>query len=532
MNETIYQHYFGLAEAPFSITPDPRFVYLSERHEDALAHLRYGIGQGGGGGFVQLTGEVGTGKTTLSRLLLEQLPEDARVALILNPRLEPVELLESICEELRVTTRGAKGSQKKLVDKLNAYLLDAHAKGLTVVLIIDEAQNLSPEALEQVRLLTNLETATQKLLQIIFLGQPELRDVLGRSDLRQLAQRITARYHLGPLDADETAAYVSHRLSVAGAPHNPFTGRALKTLYRLTDGIPRLINIIAERALLAAYATDSRRITPAQVRRAAAEVLGRRAPERLRPVLLGTGLMAAVAAVAVYRWPSEELPVLPTAEDPVAIAPVPTDVGDDPPPPLEPTPTPPAPPALTAEPFANAWQRLFQLRDRGAPATDGNRCALRLDAALFCLEGRGSLFSIRQLGRPVVVHLPRLPGGYAVLDAPGDELQLVTDAGRQPVDPMALEREWSGRFWDAWTMPGYVPTLLKEGDRGPGVLWVKSAAAQARPPYPMPVDDPYFGPSLKAWVEDFQSDTGLEADGLIGPETLQALSRFAREGSG
>jgi general secretion pathway protein A len=166
----MYKQYFGLTDAPFSITPDPRFVYFSPRHEDALAHLQYGIGQGGGGGFVQLTGEVGTGKTTLCRCLLEQLPENAKAALILNPRLDPIELLEAICDELGISTRGARGSQKRLIDKLNKFLLEAHGKGLTVVLIIDEAQNLSPDALEQVRLLTNLETATQKLLQIVFLG--------------------------------------------------------------------------------------------------------------------------------------------------------------------------------------------------------------------------------------------------------------------------------------------------------------------------------------------------------------------------
>ena len=187
----ILEHY-GLDEPPFSITPDPRFVFLSERHRDALAHLMFGIGQGGGGGFVQLTGEVGTGKTTLSRLLLEQLPENTRVALVLNPRLTPVELLETICEELRLDLDGGPGASKRgsikaLVDLLNAYLLDAYAQGLRVVLIIDEAQNLSADALEQVRLLTNLETDTQKLLQIILLGQPELRTMLARPELRQLA---------------------------------------------------------------------------------------------------------------------------------------------------------------------------------------------------------------------------------------------------------------------------------------------------------------------------------------------------------
>ncbi|HEX7383329.1 MAG TPA: AAA family ATPase, partial [Burkholderiaceae bacterium] len=191
----MYLSHYGLAEPPFAITPDPRFVFLSERHRDALAHLLYGVGQGGSGGFVQLTGEVGTGKTTLCRLLLEQLPESVRVALVLNPRLTALELLETICEELHVEIPGKRRSLKLQVDALNQYLLQAYAEGLRVVLIIDEAQELQREALEQVRLLTNLETPTQKLLQVILLGQPELRETLSRPSLRQLAQRITARFH-------------------------------------------------------------------------------------------------------------------------------------------------------------------------------------------------------------------------------------------------------------------------------------------------------------------------------------------------
>ena len=252
----MYLEYYGLREPPFSITPDPRFVFLSERHRDALAHLLYGIGQGGGGGFVQLTGEVGTGKTTLSRLLLEQLPENARVALVLNPRLSPVELLETICEELHLDLDGKRGSLKQLVDLLNRYLLEAYAQGLRVVLIIDEAQNLSVDALEQVRLLTNLETDTQKLLQIILLGQPELRSMLAREDLRQLAQRITARFHLTPLSATETDAYLRHRYQVAGGQRYPFTEAATRRIHTWSRGVPRLTNVIAERALLAGYADD------------------------------------------------------------------------------------------------------------------------------------------------------------------------------------------------------------------------------------------------------------------------------------
>ena len=265
----MYLEHWGLKEPPFSITPDPRFVFLSERHRDALAHLLFGIGQGGGGGFVQLTGEVGTGKTTLCRLLLEQLPENTRVALVLNPRLNAVELLETICEELHLDIVGRRGSIKALVDALNAYLLGAYARGLRVVLIIDEAQNLPVEALEQVRLLTNLETDTQKLLQIILLGQPELRELLARADMRQLAQRITARYHLMPLDGAETAAYLRHRHRVAGGLHLPFTPGAIRRIHRHAGGVPRLINVIAERALLGGYAHDATLLDERDVDRAA-----------------------------------------------------------------------------------------------------------------------------------------------------------------------------------------------------------------------------------------------------------------------
>ena len=279
----MYLEHYGLNEAPYSITPDPRFVFLSERHRDALAHLLFGIGQGGGGGFVQLTGEVGTGKTTLSRLLLEQLPENTRVALLLNPRLGPIELLETLCEELHVDISNARGSGKALVDALNAYLLRAYADGLRVVLIVDEAQNLSAEALEQVRLLTNLETDTQKLLQIVLIGQPELRDVLAKPELRQLAQRITARFHLTPLSANETGQYLRHRFRIAGGRHFPLTAAAVQRVHKHANGVPRLVNVIAERALLAGYARDASSIDPKLVDAAAREVLPARNATGGRP---------------------------------------------------------------------------------------------------------------------------------------------------------------------------------------------------------------------------------------------------------
>ncbi len=260
----MYLSFFGLSEKPFAITPDPRYLYLSERHAEALAHLLYGINESGG--FIQLTGEVGTGKTTVVRTLLSRVPHHADVAVILNPRVTPVEFLLTICEELGLGVDEAnRNSVKEMVDALNRRLLSAHADGRRVIVIVDEAQNLSAEVLEQVRLLTNLETPTQKLLQIILIGQPELRELLDRTDLRQLAQRITGRYHLKPLSREETQQYVRHRLRVAGAADEIFTPAALREVHRLSAGVPRVINVCCDRALLGAYTQERRKITPALV---------------------------------------------------------------------------------------------------------------------------------------------------------------------------------------------------------------------------------------------------------------------------
>jgi general secretion pathway protein A len=293
----MYLQHYGLAEPPFAITPDPRFVFLSERHRDALAHLMYGIGQGGSGGFVQLTGEVGTGKTTLCRLVLEQLPDNVRVALVLNPKQTPLELLETICEELHVDLGSKRRSQKILVDALNAFLLDAYAQNLRVVLIIDEAQELSRDVLEQVRLLTNLETTTQKLLQIVLIGQPELRQALAKPALRQLAQRITARYHLTPLRYDESVEYLRHRIAVAGANAFPFEDSGLRRLHALSNGVPRLLNVLGERALLAGYVHARPRVDASLVDMAAAEVLVPDARRGRGWRILGWSLLLAGAGV-------------------------------------------------------------------------------------------------------------------------------------------------------------------------------------------------------------------------------------------
>ena len=294
----MYTEFFGLNEKPFSITPDPRYLFMSERHGEALAHLVYGVSESGG--FMQLTGEVGTGKTMLVRtLLLNRMPAHANVAVILNPQLSALEFLVTICEELHVSVPQDKGSIKALIDALNKHLLDTHADGRRTILVVDEAQNLAPDVLEQVRLLTNLETAKQKLLQIILIGQPELRDLLARNNLRQLAQRITGRYHLEPLSREETAQYVEHRLKVAGVLGEIFSANSKREVFRLSDGVPRLINVLCDRALLGAYSAGNRRVNRRLIRRAAAEVTGKADTVTwMRWAVPAIGILAAVVITA------------------------------------------------------------------------------------------------------------------------------------------------------------------------------------------------------------------------------------------
>ena len=268
----MYTQYFSLKQPPFSIAPDPRYLFMSERHREALAHLLYGIGSGGG--FVLLTGEIGAGKTTVCRCFIEQIPPNCKLAYIFNPKLSVEELLLSICDEFRLvpqSTGTGAATIKTYVDAINGYLLASHAEGNNNVLVIDEAQNLSADVLEQLRLLTNLETSERKLLQIILIGQPELRTMLARPELEQLAQRVIARYHLGSLTEIETGSYIAHRLAVAGAgAATLFPQPLVKQVYRLTDGVPRRINLLCDRALLGAYVEASSVVTPAILHRAAA----------------------------------------------------------------------------------------------------------------------------------------------------------------------------------------------------------------------------------------------------------------------
>jgi general secretion pathway protein A len=321
----MYAQFFGLKQEPFSIAPDPRYLFMSERHREALAHLLYGLS--GGGGFVLLTGEIGAGKTTVCRCFLEQVPKRCNVAYIFNPKLTVTELLKSVCDEFHVPAPAREpgtATVKDFLDPINEYLLRTHAVGQNNVLIIDEAQNLSADVLEQLRLLTNLETSERKLLQIILIGQPELREMLARPELEQLAQRVIARFHLGALSETETAQYIRHRMAIAGmnAPL-PFDRPARQRIHEWSRGVPRRINLLCDRALLGAYSAGKSRINVEIVDQAAAEVFDKPPAHRLvrwwarlalpSTLVWGLGLVMGAALFGVLSWAMDAAPRRPTA---------------------------------------------------------------------------------------------------------------------------------------------------------------------------------------------------------------------------
>jgi len=520
----MYTTYFGLTEAPFSMTPDPRYLYMSERHRDALAHLLYGVGEGGG--FVQLTGEVGTGKTTLCRCLLEQLPPRADVALILNPRLTDIELLAAVCDELRISYPAGTTSGKLLVDVLYRHLLDAHAQGRRTVLIVDEAQDLTTEVLEQIRLLTNLETPTQKLLQIILIGQPELIRLLDRKELRQLAQRVTARYHLLAFSEDDARAYIVHRLRIAGQKEKIFTDAAVRAVYGAARGIPRLINAICDRALLGAYTQDQRRVTSATARRAASEVLG----ETLTPWLgrrwQWAGAAALVAVLVTGAWvffAREQAQLIRGAVGPSAMNPIPTSailsalLSD---------------PSLRAD-RKSAFASLYaSWRLDVDSSMDNLGCERGRSEGLQCLSKTGSWGKLRRFNLPAIIELSTQAGDrrYATVVALGEQNATLDFGGRRYVFPLIeIDRYWDGPFILLWKAPALNSVPIRPGTRGKDVEWVREQFAVLDGVPGGGRDRQFFDKDLRARVIAFQRSRSLMADGIIGKETLTYLSAAQRD---
>lgn len=521
----MYNAYFGFKESPFAIAPDPRYLYMSEAHREALAHLLYGVTSEGG--FVLLTGEVGTGKTTVCRCLLEQLPDDADVALVFNPKVSACELLAAVCEEFRIDYPRETASAKGFVDRINAFLLESHARGRKAVLIIDEAQNLEPEVLEQVRLLTNLETNRRKLLQILMLGQPELRDMLARPELRQLAQRITARYHLGPLKKEEVAAYVAHRLAVAGSRRPLFPARVLNRLYGMSGGVPRLINILCDRALLGTYVREEHQVSLAILNQAAREVFGGSVPRKMHTrrraswsLAAGLALTAVLGGAALFQGPSF------FAEDAASQAHFNPSANGQ---------------AASAPPFSDGWtpeliagateqmafSALFRQWGVEAPAAGESACQVAETRGLRCLTDKGSWPVLRRLNRPAILKLydGQNREFFAALTALKEDLATVV-LGEQTLRlPLAtLTSRWLGEFVVVWRPPTGLERPVQPGDRGEQVAWLNRQLVRLEGQTgPIP-EVTLFDPGLELRVKRFQLASGLTPDGIAGPQTLIHLA--------
>jgi general secretion pathway protein A len=522
----MYHQHFGLNEAPFSIAVNPRYLFMSQRHRDALAHLLYGVS--GGGGFILLTGEVGTGKTTVNRCLLEQLPDTTDLAIILNPALSAVELLASACDEFGIDYPKETHSLKALTDALHRYLLENHDRGRKTVLMIDEAQHLDFDVLEQIRLLTNLETNDEKLLQIILIGQPELSDKLARAELRQLNQRITARYNLQPLNLDETSAYMRHRLEVAGlkGDRRLFDSSAVKQIHTLTRGIPRLINVLCDRALLGAYGQKRGSVNRALVRSAATEVFG---DSQSEPSLSGhasgwwfaLAMLVVVGAALIYVGKAPVDPLTTqhsedTVSTDVTVAADVTALSEQ-------RVTVPAIPQWEFSESEGLTRLWLAATDLPAPSS---LCPPPAITRLSCVVGSARVWNeLALLNRPVLLETVTEDKFFAsvlVFQIDGSEAVVWTDQGLQWVALAEIADAWTGTYRFFWQAPKGWEGALSLGDSGVVVTQVAQMFATLDEMELKEVTD--FGPSLETRIRFFQEAEGLPVNGVMNQLTLLKLN--------
>ena len=514
----MYNEYFGLEETPFSIAPDPRCLYMSEQHREALAHLVYGFNSNGG--FVLLTGDVGTGKTTICRCLLEKIPENSAIAFIFNPKLTAEELLATICDEFGIQYIKGSYSIKDFVDRINFFLLETHSKGVKAVLIIDEAQNLSSDVLEQLRLLTNLETNQHKLLHVILLGQPELGTKLSEPDLSQLSQRIIARYHLGPLSKKDVGAYVHHRLNVAGIQKQLFSESAINRLYQMTGGVPRLINVICDRALLGTYTREQETVSRSTLSKAAREVFGNKggpstgtSKSAIAWALITIVLIAFGIALASNYFNINSGTSLQDRE----IYPEPAVVS-------EPDNLQWTVPDEIKESESLSFQSLFKLWEIDyKPGNENDACLSADTYGLQCIKGLQNMKNLINMNRPAVLKLfDTEENSYYVtlITIDADTANIRFGNEDRTVAIKEIESRWLGEYTLLWRPPADFDMTFPAGHDGPEVNWLRNNMAIINnSSFKEPSSDVYDADLVRE-VKKFQIAQGLVPDGIVGPQTL------------
>lgn len=570
----MYNEYFGFKDSPFSIAPDPRYLYMTDQHRDALAHLVYGLNSEGG--CILLTGEVGTGKTTICRCLLEQIPEQAKIALLLNPKVSEIELLETICDELKIEYPHANNSVKTYTDRIYKFLIESNRNNEKIVLIIDEAQNLDAKVLEQLRLLTNLETNQRKLLQIIILGQPELLDILAKTEMRQLAQRITARFHLEPLTKSEVKAYVDHRLAVAGQNIRLFPENSIKLLFKLSKGIPRLINVICDRSLLGTYVENQYTVNTRTMKKAAKEVFGelknvekhQKNKRWLYPLIAITGLAAMSVAISFYftyvqkndsNLTQSEIIIANTEvinrdamNDEAEPGPLmSTDIDDSATQKTGPSNLHLAITSNTEDTDttfsdgdssyddiasilntktdngAAAYQALFNTWGKTyAAETGATACKQARAASLSCLLKRGNLNTLKTHNRPAVLTLVNDQGKtrYITITAISDtSATIYSNNNKYQVKLSDIDKYWFGEFFLFWKKPENYTSVILPGYSGEIVDWLNTQVLKVNNDSSDMIVSTY-DERLVNKIKTFQSQHGLTADGIVGPITIIHLN--------
>ncbi|MBM4384334.1 MAG: AAA family ATPase [Deltaproteobacteria bacterium] len=548
----MYTQFYGLREKPFTLSPDPKYLFLSDSHREALAHLLYGIEQGEG--FIAVTGEVGTGKTTLCRTLLDRLDPSTEVAFVFNPPLSGMELLQAIHHELGLL--GGEATRQELTEELNQFLLEKKAQGRRVLLIIDEAQNLERDALEQVRLLGNLETSTAKLIQIILLGQPELDAKLESTDLRQLRQRITVRWRLAPLNAAETREYVTHRLKVAGAARELFTELATREVHRRSRGIPRVINLLCDRALLAGFAAQSQSIGLGLVSQVEKEIAGPPKggsyfaswrdrfvvrPDLLVAALVGAAAVALALGIALsagwLRGDAKEAPPDVAAgarEERVAEPRRALELPEvSSPPPAEPRVnlaealarlSPAATGAASFDALLEAWGE----PRAGADVLSIGQVQDQLRARWFSVIALVSsdLDALRKIDRPALLMLKALDGAARPvllerIDADSARLRGLAFEGSASVPLSDLAAHWDRTAYVAWRNSAQLPELLVRGEQTEAVIWLQNALTQLGL-FAGGATGRFDAETARA-VRAFQRAQGIAPDAAVGPFTQLML---------